>query len=117
MAIVVRALYGGKVASTNFQNHLHDCMEHLGYESCLTDPDLWMKVGVKSTNERYWHYVLRYVDDMLSIGVEPKGAVDAIGKYFQMKPESFGSPDLYLGGKVSRIKLPNGVEAWAFSSS
>ena len=25
--------------------------------------------------------------------------------------------DFYLGGKVSRMKLPNGDEAWAFSSS
>ena len=117
VAIVVRALYGGKVAGANFRNHLRDCMMYLGYESCLADPDLWMKVGVKSNNERYWHYVLLYVDDMLSIGVEPRGAVDAIGKYFQIKPESVGSPDLYLGGKVSKMKLPNGVEAWAFSSS
>ena len=92
-------------------------MEHLGYKSCLADPDLWMKVGTKPNNERYWHYVLLYVDDMLSIGVEPQGPIDAIGKYFQMKPESVGPPDLYLGGKVSKVKLPNGVEAWAFSSS
>ena len=116
VAIVVWALYGGKVAAANFGNHLRDCMEYLGYESCLADPDLWMKVGVKPNNERYWHYVLLYVDDMLSIGIEPKGAVDAIGKYFQIKPKSVGSPDLYLGGKVSRMKLPNYVEAWTFSS-
>ena len=116
VAIVVRALYDGKVVGAKFHNHLWNCMEHLGYESCLADPDLWMKVGVKSNNERYWHYILLYVDDMLIIGVEPRGAVDAIGKYFQIKPESVDSLDLYLGGKVSKIKLPNG-EAWAFSSS
>ena len=83
VAIVVRALYGGKVACANFRNHLRDCMMHLGYESCLADPDLWMKIGVKSNNERYWHYVLLYVDDMLNIGVEPRGAVDAIGSIFK----------------------------------
>ena len=46
VAIVVRALYGGKVAGANFHNHLRDCMEHLGHESCLVDADLWIKVGV-----------------------------------------------------------------------
>ena len=106
VAIVVRAMYGGKVAGANFRNHMRDCMVHLGYESCLADPDLWMNVGVKSNNERYWHYVLLYRED-----------VDAIGKYFQMKPESLSSPDLYLGVKAYRMNLPNGVEAWAFSSS
>ena len=75
-----------------------------------------MKIEVKPNNDRYWHYVLLYVDDMLSIGTEPRGAVEAIGKYFQMKPDSVGPPDLYLGGKVSKMKLPNGVDAWAFSS-
>ena len=69
VGLVVRALYGGKVAGTNFRNHFWDCMVDLGYESCLAEPDLWMKVGVKSNNERYWHYVLLYVDNILSIGV------------------------------------------------
>ena len=117
IAIVVRALYGGKAAGANFRNHLRDCMEHLGYQSCLADPDLWMKECVKPNNDRYWHYILLYVDDMLSIGMEPRGAIDGIGKYFQMKPESVGPPNLYLGGKVSKVRLANGVEAWAFSSS
>ena len=31
-----------------------------------------------------------------------------------MKPESIGSPKLYLSGKLS---LPNGVKAWAISAS
>ena len=117
VTIVVQALYGGKVAGANFCNHLRDCMEHLGYESCLADPDLWMKVGVKDNNDRYWHYILLYVDNMLSIGIELQGQIEAIGKYFQMNPESIGPPNIYLGGKVSKIKLQNGVDAWAFSSS
>ena len=82
IAIVTRALYGGKVAGANFRNHLRDCMEHLGYESCLADPDLWMKICEKPNGDRYWHYVLLYVDeDMLSIGMEPREAVEEIGKY------------------------------------
>ena len=117
VTIVVQALYGGKVAGANFCNHLRDCMEHLGYESCLADPDLWMKVGVKDNNDRYWHYILLYVDNMLSIGIELQGQIEAIGKYFQMNPESIGPPNIYLGGKVSKIKLQNRVDAGAFSSS
>ena len=37
-ALIVRALYGGKSSGKDFRDHLHDCMEHLGYESCLADP-------------------------------------------------------------------------------
>ena len=81
VATVVRALYGGKVAGANFQNHLRDCMEHLGFESRLVDPNLWMKFSVKPNNDRYWHYVLLYVIYMLSIVIESQGDVTAIGKY------------------------------------
>ena len=77
----MRVLYGGNVAGVNFQNHLRDCMEDLGFESCLVDPDLWMKVSVKPNNDRYWHYVLLYVDYILSIGIEYQNDILAIGKY------------------------------------
>ena len=51
VAILVRAFYDDTAAGTNFlRNYLYDCMEHLGYQSCLGDPDLWMKVGVKANN-------------------------------------------------------------------
>ena len=39
-----------------------------------------------------------------------------IGKYFFIKPKSVGPPKLYLGNKVSKVTLDNGVEAWSFSS-
>ena len=38
-AIIVRALYGLASSGASFRNHLADCMHHLGYKSCLADPD------------------------------------------------------------------------------
>jgi hypothetical protein len=40
-----------------------------------------------------------------------------IGKYFELKEKSIGSPKLYLGGHLSLVELDNGVKVWAFSSS
>ena len=40
-----------------------------------------------------------------------------MGRYFELKEESIGPPDHYLGGKVRKVQLENGVYAWAFSSS
>ena len=34
-----------------------------------------------------------------------------------MKPGSIGDPDLYLGAKLRKVQLDNGVFAWSFSSS
>ena len=33
-----------------------------------------------------------------------------------MKEVSIGHPTIYLGGKVSKVVLPNGVLAWEFST-
>lgn len=33
-----------------------------------------------------------------------------------MKPDSIGPPTLYLGAKLGKVQLPNGVEAWAAST-
>ena len=32
-----------------------------------------------------------------------------------LKPGSLGDPDIYLGAKLKKMTLPNGVEAWAMS--
>ena len=34
-----------------------------------------------------------------------------------MTPGSIGDPDVYLGNKLRRVRLSNGVYAWANSSS
>ena len=41
--VIVRALYGGKSAGADFCHHLRSCMDHLGFESSLADPYVWMR--------------------------------------------------------------------------
>ena len=41
-ALIRRALYGGKTSGHDFRNHLRECMKHMGFTSCLADPDVWM---------------------------------------------------------------------------
>jgi hypothetical protein len=58
-ALIVRALYGLKSASAAFRNHLADCMQSLGYESCLADDDLGMKHATQPDNGfEYYCYAL-----------------------------------------------------------
>ena len=33
-----------------------------------------------------------------------------------MQPKSIAPPDSYLGGKLKKMRIPNMVEAWNFSS-
>ena len=116
-AVVKRALYGMKSSGRDFRNHLRDCMDHMGYKSCLADPDLWMRVAKTENGTEYYEYILLYVDDCLVISQHPDVTLKRLGKYFPLKKESVGPPKLYLGGKLSKIELPNGVVSWAISSS
>ena len=117
-AIIGRALYGLASAGASFRNHLADCMRHLGYTSCLADPDLWYKLMVwPEDNFSYYSYVLLYVDDCLCICHDAEAEIHKIDKFFTMKKGSIGDPGMYLGARVKRMEMPNGVQAWALSSS
>jgi hypothetical protein len=118
VALIRRALYGGKSAGRDFRNHLRECMAYLKFTPCVADPDVWMRKALKSDGSTYWEYVLLYVDDVLVISERGEHILrNEIGKYFVLKPSSIGPPSLYLGGHMRLVTLANGKKAWAFSSS
>ena len=61
-AIIMRALYGLKSASAVFCKHLADCMRVIGYKSCPDDHDLWYKAAVDLDGDKYYSYILCYID-------------------------------------------------------
>ena len=117
-AVVVRDLYGHKSSGASFCNHLVDCMNHMDYMPCPTYPDSWMKPMVIMTDgAEYYVYILLYVDDILFIHHDAKSVTTKVDKYFKLKLDSIGEPDMYLGAKVRPMKLDNDVWAWTLSPS
>ena len=53
-SLIRRALYGGKTAGRCFRNHLRSCMHHIGFDSCKSDPDVWMQAAKKEDGADYW---------------------------------------------------------------
>ena len=93
-------------------------MRHLGYNPCKGDGDLWMKPMVQpEDNHAYYAYMLLYVDDALAIHHDATATLEQLDHYFQMKPGSIRDLDIYLGAKLWKATLENGVEAWSLSSS
>ena len=106
LALIRRALYGGKSSGRDFRNHLRECMDFLGFQSCRADPDVWMRPAARSNGSHYWEYVLLYVDDTLVVSEKGESVLrNEIGKYFTLKEESIGPPDIYLGGKMSKVQM------------
>ena len=115
-AIIVRVLYGLKSAEASFSNHIADCMQLFGYEPCRADPYLWFKAQVRPEDGfEYYEYVLLYVDDSLSISYDAMNALDRMDKFFMIKKDSIGDPDIYLGAKLRKVQLDNGVFSWGMS--
>ena len=65
----------------------------------------------------YYAYILLYLDDILAIHHNAMSELNEIDKFFHIKPESKGDPTTYLGAKLHKVTLPNGVEAWSSSPS
>ena len=118
IALIKRALYGGKTAGTDYWRHMRSYMDHIGFTSCKGDPDVWMRPAQKDNGDDYYEYVCLYTDDALVISYDLEPVIRyQIGKYWQVKEESIGPPDIYLGNKVSKIELSTGQQCWSFSSS
>ena len=118
VALIKRALYGGKVAGRDFWHHLRSCMEYLGFKSSLADPDVWFREAKREDGTTMYEYVLLYTDDCLVISDNAEYVLrKEIGRYFTLKEESIGPPSQYLGGKLSQVQLANGTECWGFSST
>ena len=94
-------------------------MTNLGYKCCLADPVIWYHLVVQGTdNHSYYEYILIYVDDtILCMSHDLKESMRKLDKFFLMKEGSIGPPDIYLGAKLSKVKQPNQVQAWAMSPS
>jgi hypothetical protein len=118
VALIWRALYGGKTAGRDFRNHLRSCMRHLDFISCPADPDVWMRTALRSDGSEYYEYILPYTDDALVVSERAEHVLRReLGRYFTLKEESIGPPKIYLGGHVRKVQLENGVECWAYGSS
>jgi hypothetical protein len=113
-ALIVRALYGLKSAGAAFRNHLAECIKHLGWHPCRADRDLWMKAETHHDDGvSYWAYILIYVDNILCVHHDPGSPLAKLDEYFKMKEGSIQVPTFYLGSKLNKTVLPNGVVAWA----
>jgi hypothetical protein len=88
----------------------------LGFRSCLADPDLWYRIAKRDDGEEFYEYLLVYTDDLLTVATNPKAILDDVNLFFHLKPESVGHPNIYLGSKVSKAKLANGIKCWCNSS-
>jgi hypothetical protein len=67
--IVVRALYGLNCAGAPFCAFLGEHLYDMGFRSSQADPDVWLRPARKQSGEKYYEYVLCYVDDVWQLAL------------------------------------------------
>ena len=78
--------------------------EQLGYKPCKADQDAYYKPKSREDGTRYYSYLVVYVDDILSVDINPKFALDVIDSNFKLKPGSVDFPKRYLGADIRKWK-------------
>ena len=73
------------------------------------DHDVWLRKAKQDDRSDYYEYQLQYTDDCLCVSEHSKECILQVDKYFKLKPTSIGPPKLYLGGKVSKVDMQNGI--------
>jgi hypothetical protein len=64
---------------------------------------------------KYYAYVLICVDDILAICHDSFFEQSKIDYFIKIKKGSIGDLDIYLGLKICKVMMANGVEAWMIS--
>ena len=84
----------------------------------MANPDLWFREETCPYDRaKYYAYFLLYVDYFLVIHHAVDTALHALDHFFKMKSGSIGDTNMYLGAKLRRVVLENGIEAWATIAS
>jgi hypothetical protein len=115
VCVVVRALYGLKLAGASWRATLAQALHDISFVSTIADPDDWIRPAAREDGHKYYEMLLVYVDDVLAISHEPKVLIDAIGEYYKVKPGSDKETDIYLGANAEKVQMPDSREVWATS--
>jgi hypothetical protein len=70
--LVVKALCGLKSASFSFRSYMAEKLVSMRFQSSMADPDVWLWAATKSDGEKYYEYVLMYVDDILALSSDAR---------------------------------------------
>lgn len=114
--IIKKALYGLKSSGAAFRAYLAERFDAIGFKSSLADPDVWLRPAVKPDGEKYYEYILCYVDDILCISYDARVPMTEISGKFKFKKDKVKKPDFYLGARLA-LKDLNGKKVWTMSST
>ena len=109
------------MAGASFRSYLAKHLRELGYRSCKADPDVHMRPAIKKNGDKYYEYMIAYVDDLLCCSVNPKLQMDMIQSKFTLKDGTVEEPKMYLGADIIKTRIPESDDPekvrWSMAST
>jgi Reverse transcriptase (RNA-dependent DNA polymerase) len=115
IALIVRALYGLKSSGAAWHTHFAQSLMDLGFISCESDPDVWRRPAMKKSGDKYYEYILVYVDDCLIISEDPQKILSFLLDVHEYRIKDVGPPSRFLGAKIGPLTL-DGIDTWFISA-
>ena len=97
--IIIKILYGLKSSGAAW------VIKALDFISSKADPDLSYCKQVKANGEKYYEYLLVYVDDILCLSEHTKPVMDEIGVLYHLKENSVGPPKRHLSADTKVLQM------------
>ena len=113
--LVVIALYGLKSASFSLRSFMAEKLTEIDFQSTMADPDVWLPAATKEDGEKYYEYILMYVDDILVISCHAREILEEVQKTIKLKNDRIEAPEYYLGAKLQE-KTISGYKCWTITS-
>ena len=115
--VIKKALYGFiKSSGAAFRAFLAEKLNNIGFKSSIADPDVWLRAATKPTGEKYYEYMLVYVDNILCISHDARCPMNEIQASLKFKKNKVEEPEFYLGARLEKKQL-NGCDVWTMSST
>ena len=90
--------------------------EKLGFTQCIADPDVYFKMKVNEDGNKYYAYLVTYVDDILVLDINPQSTMNSISKLYRLK-DGISFPKMYLGTDVRKWTFEDQGQGYALGAN
>ena len=109
--IVDRVLHGLRFSGASWTNMLSKTLqEDFGFEATRADPEVHRRPACHNGFKHY-ECIFVHVDNLLILLKELMNWTKKLGAVYDLKEDSVGPPDTYLGAQIGKTQQPNGFTA------
>ena len=116
LALIVRALYGLKGSGVAWHDHFAKSLTNIGFRPSQADYDVWLRLSTKDSGEKYYKYVMVYVDDIIHISEHPMKLMLQFQDVFNYKLCEVTKLKHFFGAKIGKYTMDSGESTWYLST-